>query len=93
MKVKMKVGDQTIEYEIEDKLFKTLSKQFRNDEQPHIHFSKPHPSKNIKYCDLCTRKIVKHYHICEDCFKFMRKSLILRLRELEEKIKKLEAKN
>jgi len=92
MKVKMKVGDQIIEYEVPDNEIKRLGTQFRNDEQPHIHHSKPHPSKNIKICDLCQKKMVKHYHVCEECFKFMRESLILRLRELEGKVKQLEAK-
>lgn len=91
MKVKMKVGNQIIEYEVDAEQFKTLSKQFRNDEQPHIHHSEPHTSKNVKFCDLCQKEIVKHYHVCEECFKFMRESLVLRIRELEEKIKKMEA--
>ena len=86
MKIKGTINGQTYEAEIDEKQFKRL----RSHEEPHIHHSKPHPSANIKICDLCQKKMVKHYHVCEDCYKFMKESLIQTIRKLEKRIKELE---
>jgi hypothetical protein len=86
VKVKGKIGNQEIEFEYPKDAFG------RTDEKPHIHKSKPHPSANNKQCDICGKMMVKHYHVCEDCFKYMRESLILKIRELEAKVKELEKK-
>lgn len=83
--IKAKLGDTELQYEVPNNIFHP-----RMDESPHIHHSKPHPSTNDKQCDLCGKMMVKHYHICEDCWKFMKESLILKIRELEDKISKLE---
>lgn len=88
MKIKGKIGNQSYEMEVDNKDLKSL----RSDEEPHIHHSKPHPSANIKVCDLCQKKMVKHYHVCEDCYKFMKESLIRTIRKLEKRIKELEKK-
>lgn len=79
------MGDQEIEYELPDGIFKSAT-----DEKPHIHKSKPHPSKNEKQCDLCSKRMIKHYHVCEDCWKFMKASFITKMRDLEKRIKELE---
>ncbi len=88
MKIRGKIGDQSYEMEVDEKDLKTL----RSDEPPHIHHSEPHPSKNVKYCDLCQKKMVKHYHICEDCYKFTKESLILTIRKLQKEIEELKKK-
>lgn len=60
------------------------------DEKPHIHNSKPHPSNNEKQCDLCGQRMVKHYHVCEECWKYMKESLLLTVRDLEKRVQELE---
>lgn len=87
--IKAKIGDTEYSFEIPSDFFKGLV----THEKPHVHKSKPHPSKNDKYCDLCQKQIRKHYHICEDCYNFLRQSFIKRFKQLEEKIQKLEKKH
>jgi RecJ-like exonuclease len=82
---KAKIGD--LQYEVE--LPKGFMRRHGN-EKPHIHHSKPHPSANDKQCDICGKMMVKHYHVCEDCWKYMKESLLLRVRELEDKVRMLE---
>ena len=81
-----KIGEQTMAFDFPKAIFNP------RHEKPHIHHSKPHPSKNDKQCDICGKMMVKHYHVCEDCFKYMKESLILKIRELEDKVKELQKK-
>ena len=87
VKIKGKIGNQEIVYELPKNAFDT----FIRHEKPHIHRSNPHPSKNDKICDLCQKQMVKHYHVCEECFKFLKESHTKTIRDLQKRIKKLEA--
>lgn len=90
MKIKGKIGNQTVEYEIPTKSFRELTR--RQNEKPHVHHSKPHPSNNEKQCDVCGRMMTEHYHVCGECLKFMRESFVKRIRELESEVEKLKKK-
>lgn len=83
--IKARIGDQTYEFEMPGSFMRR-----HGNEKPHIHRSKPHPSANEKQCDVCGKMMVKHYHVCEDCWKYMKESLLLKVRELEDKVRMLE---
>lgn len=78
------IGDQPYEFELPKGFMRR-----HGNEKPHIHHSTPHPSANDKQCDVCGKMMVKHYHVCEDCWKYMNESLLKRVRTLEEEMKAL----
>ncbi len=87
MKIRGTVNGQEIETEIDLKQFQKLVQN--QNEHPHIHHSKPHPSNNDKGCDGCGKMMRKHYHVCEECFKYMREGFIKRLQQLEKEVAEL----
>lgn len=85
--IKAKVGNTAMEIELP----KAFMRRHGN-EKPHIHHSKPHPSANDKVCDVCGKMMVKHYHVCEACWQYLKESVITQIRSIESRLTELEKK-